>query len=110
MDEVFEAVAASVVWLDAANGRDDRELTSRILKLTEEAGEVAAAWIGVLGTNPRKGVTHSRDDVAAELADVVMTALVAMESLGVDVRLVLDDCASKIVGRTVTGAVLPGAG
>jgi phosphoribosyl-ATP pyrophosphohydrolase len=51
------------------------------------------------GNESRKGVTHSRDDVAAELADVVITALVAMDSLGVDVRAVLRDCALKVVNR-----------
>jgi NTP pyrophosphatase (non-canonical NTP hydrolase) len=99
MDQVLDAVKVSVAWLDAANGRTDPELTLRILKVTEEAGEAAGAWIGVLGTNPRKGVTHSRDDVAAELADVVITALVAMDSLGVDVRTALRDCARKVVNR-----------
>ena len=74
-------------------------MTLRILKVTEEAGEAAGAWIGVLGTNPRKGVTHSRDDVVAELADVVITALVAMDSLGVDVRTALRGCALKVVNR-----------
>jgi hypothetical protein len=74
---IWDAVRASRGWLDAANGTGDTELTCRILKLTEESGEAAAAWIGVLGQNPRKGVTHRREDVAAELADVVFTALVA---------------------------------
>ncbi len=46
------------------------------------SGQVAAAWIGLFGQNPRKGVTHTREDVAAELADVVFTALLAIESLG----------------------------
>jgi NTP pyrophosphatase (non-canonical NTP hydrolase) len=84
MDEVVAAVRASVAWLDAANGREQADLTFRILKVTEEAGEAASAWIGVTGANPRKGVTHTVDDVVAELADVALTALIAIESLGVD--------------------------
>lgn len=104
MDELTRAVTASVAWLDAANGRDDQELTLRILKVTEEAGEAAGAWIGALGTNPRKGTTHTRTDVAAELADVVITALVAMHSLDVDVPAVLDACAAKVVARIATPA------
>jgi NTP pyrophosphatase (non-canonical NTP hydrolase) len=100
MDEqVFSAVRISRAWLDGANGTDDQELTCRILKVTEEAGEAAGAWIGVLGQNPRKGVTHSRADVAAELADVAMTALVAIESLGLDAHETLSACATKIVSR-----------
>ena len=39
-----------------------------------------------------------------ELADVVITALVAMESLGADVRAVLGACAAKVASRTVASA------
>ncbi|WP_434090328.1 MazG-like family protein [Micromonospora avicenniae] len=96
---VWATARAFRAWLDAANGTGDAELTCRVLKLTEEAGEVAGAWIGLLGQNPRKGVTHTRDEVAAELADVAFTALVAIESLGLDARTVLDRCAAKVHDR-----------
>lgn len=105
MDQVMRAVTTSVAWLDAANGRDTHELTLRILKVSEEAGEAAGAWIGALGTNPRKGTTHSRTDVASELADVVITALVAMNSLGVDTAAVLDACAAKVLARMVDSPI-----
>lgn len=85
--------------LDAANGHDDHEITCRILKLTEESGEAAAAWIGVLGRNPRKGVDHNRNAVVAELADVAMAALVAIASLDRDPRRVLAECAAKVDRR-----------
>ena len=68
-------------WLDETNGRSPQETTLRILKITEEAGEVAQAWIGVQGQNPRKGVTHTAADVADELCDVIVTALVALTSV-----------------------------
>ncbi|MFI7433762.1 MazG-like family protein [Micromonospora haikouensis] len=100
MDEpIWDAVRAARGWLDAANGAGDTELTCRILKLTEEAGEAAGAWIGVLGQNPRKGVTHTRDDVTAELADAAFTALVAIESIGGDARAALRACAEKVSSR-----------
>ena len=99
MDEVTTAVRASVEWLDAANGRDQASITFRILKLVEEAGEAASAWIGVTGGNPRKGVTHTTDDVAAELADVALAALIAIESLGVDHATALRECAKKVSER-----------
>nr|WP_245923304.1 MazG-like family protein [Actinoplanes atraurantiacus] len=79
------------------------ELTCRILKVTEEAGEAAQAWIGLLGQNPRKGVTHTRDDVAAELADVAFTALVAIASLDLDPQRALADCAGKLRSRLPAG-------
>jgi NTP pyrophosphatase (non-canonical NTP hydrolase) len=99
MDQVWDVVRTATAWLDDANGRDERELSLRMLKVTEEAGEVASAWIGAMGQNPRKGVTHTRTDVAAELADVVITALVAIESLGLDSRDVLAACAAKVASR-----------
>ncbi|GAA4609988.1 NTP pyrophosphatase (non-canonical NTP hydrolase) [Actinoplanes octamycinicus] len=84
--------------LDARNGAGPAELTLRLLKLTEEAGEVAQAWIGAQGQNPRKGVTHTVDDVVAELADVVFTSLVAIASLGGDPRQAVTDCVVKAAG------------
>jgi NTP pyrophosphatase (non-canonical NTP hydrolase) len=99
MADVYSAVRASVAWLDAANGHSDAELTLRMLKVSEEAGEAAGAWIGTLGQNPRKGITHNRAQVAAELADVALTALVAIESLGLDAAQVLATCATKVAAR-----------
>jgi hypothetical protein len=45
--------------------------------------------------------------VAAELADVALTALIAIESLGLDHRAVLDDCARKVTERLAPGAGRP---
>ncbi|MEV6111669.1 MazG-like family protein [Streptomyces sp. NPDC052109] len=56
-------------------------LLLRVLKLSEEVGEVAGAIIGTTGQNPRKGVTHTWEDVQAELCDVAITALVALRTL-----------------------------
>lgn len=50
----------------------------RIWNLQEEVGEVADAFIGMQGLNGRKGVCRTRDDLLAELADVIITAAVAM--------------------------------
>lgn len=50
----------------------------RLLKVQEEAGEVAQGVIGFMGANKRKGVTHDEEEVAKELADVVITAMVAL--------------------------------
>jgi NTP pyrophosphatase (non-canonical NTP hydrolase) len=107
--DVYAVVHAAASWLDEHNGaclpaREDpacghAELMARILKVTEEAGEVAAAWIGATGQNPHKGVTHTYADVAAELADVVFTALVAIDSLGFDPADAVAACAAKVTGR-----------
>ncbi|MGD0375667.1 MAG: hypothetical protein ABSB01_13930 [Streptosporangiaceae bacterium] len=53
----------------------------QLLKVTEEAGEAAEAFIGMHGLNSRKGVCRSRDDLLAELADVIITAAVAMSGV-----------------------------
>lgn len=50
----------------------------RVLKVQEDAGEVAQAVIGFVGANKRKGYTHNEEQVAKELADVVVTAMVAL--------------------------------
>ena len=50
----------------------------RLIKLQEEVGEVGQAVIGFVGANKRKGFSHDAEDVAKELADVVVTAMVAL--------------------------------
>jgi NTP pyrophosphatase (non-canonical NTP hydrolase) len=52
----------------------------RLLKLTEEVGEAAQALIGLHG-HSRKGVWRTRDDLLDELADVIITAAVAMSAV-----------------------------
>jgi NTP pyrophosphatase (non-canonical NTP hydrolase) len=59
----------------------DVPLEVRILKLTEEVGEVAEAFIGMRGLNSRKGVCRSREDLLDEIADVIITAAVAMSAV-----------------------------
>ena len=54
----------------------------RLLKLTEEVGEAAEAFIGMQGMNSRKGTCRSRDDLLAELSDVIITAAIAMSGIG----------------------------
>ncbi|MGH3387676.1 MAG: MazG-like family protein [Actinomadura sp.] len=49
-----------------------------IMKIAEEFGEAVQAYIGTTGQNPRKGTYGTRDDVQKELADVIITAGIAM--------------------------------
>lgn len=81
-DDLWTSVDDLWAWLDAHRAHDGREgLLLRMLKLSEEVGEVAQAVIGATGQNPRKGTTHTWQDVEAELCDVVITALVALRTL-----------------------------
>lgn len=82
MSEISQdALVALSKWIDAANAHRDPEAVTwgRIGKIAEENGEVILAFIGATGQNPRKGKTHSLDDVCAELLDVAVTALGAYE-------------------------------
>ena len=77
------AVAGISAYVDAKIGYEIsvRELAwERIGKIAEEYGEVTEAWIGVGATNPRKGATHSYDDVRSELLDVAVAALGAWDA------------------------------
>lgn len=55
----------------------DMTLPIRLLKVQEETGEAADAYIGWVGANPRKGVTNDRARLEEELLDVALTALIA---------------------------------
>lgn len=76
---LFSDVAAITAWLDDSNEDSPHENAMRVMKLAEEIGEAVEAYIGMVGQNPRKGVTHTRADLLNELADVAVTALCAMQ-------------------------------
>ncbi|GAA2752814.1 MULTISPECIES: MazG-like family protein [Kitasatospora] len=80
MDEdAWRAVARLNDWLTGDSPRPtELQRVLQVLKVSEEAGEVAEAVIGALGANPRKGHSHTWDDVSAELCDVIITAMVAL--------------------------------
>lgn len=48
-------------------------VVAQALKIQEEAGELAEAMLGTLGQNPRKGFSHTTDDVLKEAVDVIIT-------------------------------------
>lgn len=96
----WSTIKRLVAWLDQENGRHESEISLRILKLAEEAGEVAQAWIGVQGQNPRKGITHTHVDVQEELCDVIVTAAVALASIIDNPDYVLDQKLAKIQARS----------
>jgi NTP pyrophosphatase (non-canonical NTP hydrolase) len=82
--ETWKTIRQLVAWLDEANGTGEHETAMRLMKLGEEAGEVMRAYIGLQGQNPRKGVTHTKADVADELCDVIVTAMVALHGFTPD--------------------------
>jgi NTP pyrophosphatase (non-canonical NTP hydrolase) len=79
----------------------DARRMARMLKLTEEIGEASQAVIGALGENPRKGgVTHTWDDVAHELCDVVFTAMIALTEIAPDAEAVFEQHLASLRART----------
>jgi hypothetical protein len=78
---LWSHVATLTAWLDAASPPDSHQVTLRVLKLAEETGEAVAAYIGMTGANPRKGICATAADVHRELCDVAITALVALATL-----------------------------
>lgn len=96
---MWSTITDLVAWLDHSNGRDEHELTLRILKIGEEFGEVVQARIGALGQNPRKGRTHTGAEVAGELVDVIVTAMVALASTVDDPQAVFDAKLDAIATR-----------
>lgn len=94
--------AVDALWsrLEATRKHAGREgVLLRVLKLSEEVGEVAEAVIGTTGQNPRKGVTHTWEDVQAELCDVAITALVALRTLTPQAREVFEAHLAKVTAR-----------
>ena len=77
---------------------------AQLLKLSEDVGEVAEAYLGLTGLNPRKGVTHTRDDLVNEVADVIITAAVAI------VRLTGEPRAARAAFNAHLASVLTRAG
>ncbi|MEB3959674.1 MazG-like family protein [Streptomyces kunmingensis] len=91
-------------WLDENNQRPPQEaLLLRMLKLSEEVGEAAQAVIGAIGQNPRKGVSHTWQDVESELCDVAVTALVALSTLSSDARGTFSAHVAKVSQRSLGG-------
>lgn len=104
-DDLSAGLVSLSRWIDVGNaGRDPEAATwARLAKITEEAGEVVAAYIGAIGQNPRKGVTHSIADVEDELLDVALTALTALEHVRDHDGHAMDLLADKL-GRTLDRA------
>ncbi|MFI1201629.1 NUDIX domain-containing protein [Streptomyces sp. NPDC020883] len=62
----------------------EQRILLQLLKIQEEAGEVAEAVIGALGQNPRKGHSHTWEDVESEICDVIVTGMVALMRMNPD--------------------------
>ena len=85
--DTIQRLADTFSHIDTGNGlRPEEQWTLQVLKLAEEVGEAAQAVIGARGTNPRKGHSHTWTDVQDEVADAVITGMVALARLRPDAR------------------------
>ncbi|WP_327252395.1 MazG-like family protein [Streptomyces sp. NBC_01244] len=88
MDDTWKTIGALVARFDEHDRErgmaHEESVTLQILKIGEEFGEAAQAVIGAKGTNPRKGNSHTWSDVEAEVADVIVTAMVALARMRPD--------------------------
>lgn len=100
-DEAWNRVERLRTWLDenAVEASDSDVRLLRVLKIGEEFGEVAEALHGAMGANPRKGASHTWDDVNKELCDVIVTGMVALASCTPDARKLLDERLQHLVDR-----------
>lgn len=108
--DMFADISAITAWLDKTNEDNPHEDSMRVLKVGEEIaeayealaiisianGKAAAAYIGMTGQNPRKGITHTETDLLMELADVAITALCAMQHFTRNADITRGMLASKI--------------
>jgi hypothetical protein len=75
-----------------------------VLKITEAAARPRRRCRAcVLGANPRKGHSHTEEDVASELCDVVPTAVVALSTLTPDAQAVFRRHLDRVAGRYAVG-------
>jgi len=62
--------------------REPKTIEQKVLKLTEETGEVAEAVLSMTEASGCKSKNKTTEDVLGELVDVVIVAVSCMEALG----------------------------
>lgn len=101
-DEIWTKVGRLVQWLDENdNSTPAQARLLRLLKLQEEVGEVAQAAMGALSANPRKGPSHTWEDVQNELCDVMLTSMVALATLTPDAAKLFEARVNVITARSL---------
>ncbi|MFH9728090.1 MazG-like family protein [Streptomyces sp. NPDC017254] len=83
--DTIRSLAARFAEFDTERGlAPEEQWTLQVLKLSEEVGEAAQAVIGVRAANPRKGRSHSWEQVQEEVVDAVVTGMVALSRMRPD--------------------------
>ncbi|MFF7633276.1 MazG-like family protein [Kitasatospora sp. NPDC008050] len=105
MDDTWEIINSLARHLDSHSPlpAGEERWVLQALKLQEECGEVAEAVIGALALNPRKGHSHSWDDVRKEACDVAVSALVLLSRMGGDPRWFFEEHLQALRRRDLPG-------
>lgn len=105
-DTDWMTIKRLVDWLDDESPvSPEMARLLRVLKITEEAGEVAEAVHGAMGSNPRKGASHTWDDVQNELVDVILTGMVALVTITPDAPKIFAERIEHIAQRSLPAQV-----
>lgn len=100
MNDTWQAIKQLADRLDDHSGyAHEHRVLFQLLKIQEEAGEVAEAAIGAAGQNPRKGYSHTWQDVEAEVCDVIVTGMVALMRMNPDAESVFTGHMQRIIDR-----------
>ncbi|MEU1816117.1 MazG-like family protein [Streptomyces roseifaciens] len=98
-------------WIDDQSPLDDpmQTLSMRMHKIYEEAGEASQAFIGATAYNPRKGQSHTMDDVKKELCDLIITTMVALRTVDPDAEQTFAANLERVTARSTGSAKQPAA-
>lgn len=77
LSKVIEELGEALEHVQGISPEDHARLSAISVSL----GKSVSTLIGATGQNPRKGVTHSQDDVVNEVLDVVMTGLLCAQHM-----------------------------
>lgn len=101
-NETWATIERLKEWLDAKdNATPQQAQLLRLLKIQEEVGEVAQAAMGAADANPRKGRSHTWQDVQHELCDVILSSMVALATLTPDAPKIFQERLDAVAERSV---------
>ena len=99
--EFREFIQTEMARIEKRLGHLDREkrLLAYTVKTSEEQGELSEALLSYLSLQRKDKVQNGKDELAGEVADVIITTALLGEALGIDVEKCLEDKIAKIRKR-----------
>jgi NTP pyrophosphatase (non-canonical NTP hydrolase) len=82
---------------EGINLAQDKEILANTAKLSEEVGELSNEVLSYLGLQRKSKLAKSKpEDLAEEIADVLITTLVLADGAGIDISQALEQKIAKI--------------